>query len=388
MIRCGPALLLIAGLAPAVAGCGQLFLESNLDSGPEGLYVTEIEPHYGPTTGGNTVTITGGGFLGDVTVEFGNAVADVTVVDSENLTVVAPDAGGMELTVDLSVRSDLGAVSVEDGYVFSDSHVPDPDDTSTEIDGIGGVIEFSHVQVACTTCFDPPADAVSVAAFGAFHNATSATWTDWLPEPGTCSTTAGSSQPTSSFLDVGSHVYLTAGSESIVLTRTTAGANPQYDAGMLTDSDFQRNTAFDLESADGGDWGPFTVVDAVVTEDMFSTIEPFQMLFVQPQDAFFPALSRGGTTITYQPYSTMDYVVVLLGLYSGSNGAFLGSLMCVDTDSGAISLPSNYMSAYPQGTLAAVYLYRYEIEWTAMEVSGSYLESVVSVGVVGTATVM
>ncbi len=383
-----PRLLLVALLAPPLSGCGKLFLEPDVDTGQEGLYVSDIDPYFGPTNGGNTVTITGGGFEGTVSVGFGNADVGATIVDSGTITATAPDAGGMELTVDVSVRADLGEVVVEDGYTFSDEYVPPPDDTDIETQGVGGVVEFTHLQIACTECFDPPADSVSVAGFAAFHDATTATWMEWLPSPGTCSTTISSSKPTSSFLDLGQHIYLTAGSESIVLNRTTVGGNPQYDAGTLTDNDFQRNTAFDLEAADGGTWGPFTVVDAVTTGDMFSTIEPYEMLYVSSRDAFAPVLSRQGSTISYQPYATMDYVVVLLGLYSGTNGAYLGTLMCVDNDNGSISLPSSSLGAYPQGTLVAAYIYRYQIEWTPMEVSGSYLESVVSVGVVGTATLM
>ncbi len=379
-----PALLLL--LLPALGACGQTYLEPNVDSGPDGLYVTDVEPHYGPTAGGNTVTIAGGGFEGTVAVEFGSAAVDVSVVDASTVTVVAPDAG-MELVVDLTVRSDLGEVVLEDGYTFTDTDIPpDPDDTASgDIEGVGGVVEFSHLQVACSDCYGTTSP--QSYAFAASHNATTQTWTEWLPDPGSCVANPSNSSPTSSFLDVGSNVHLTAGSSAITLTRTTVSGDVQYDAGSLTDSDFQRNTAYDLEAADGGDWGPFTVVDAVTTGQMITEIMPIDLLYTQPQSAFSPVFSRtSGGTIIYGPSGGTGTFVVMLGMYDGMTGHYLGSILCRDYDNGSITIPASYLSSYSRGTLMAVYMYRYIIEWTPNEASGSYIESVVSIGVLGTAS--
>ena len=375
-------LLALLLLAPVVGGCGQTFLEPNVDTGPEGLYVADVEPHYGPTTGGNTVTITGGGFEGTVSVKFGGAAVDATVVDANNLTVVAPDAG-MELVVDLVVSSSLGEVTLEGGYTFTDTDIPpDPDDTATgDIEGVGGVVEFTHLQVACTDCFGTTSP--QVAAFAAFHNATTATWTDWLPSPGACVQDAGSVPPTSSFLDVGQNVHLVAGSNSITLTRTTVSGDVQYDAGFLGDADFQRNTAFDLQAADGGSWGPFTVVDAVTTGQMITSLSPVDLIYTSPQQAFGRGILE--QPIQYSPYGGSGSFVVLLGFYS-SQVNYIGSVVCRDYDNGTFTLHQGYLNAYPSGSLVAVYMYRYLIEWTPMAAAGSYLESVTSIGILGTAS--
>ncbi len=380
-----PWLLALLLLAPALGGCGQTFLEPNVDTGPEGLYVSDVDPHYGPTAGGNTVTITGGGFEGAVSVKFGGASVDATVVDANNVTAVAPDAG-MELVVDLIVSSDLGEVTLEEGYTFTDTDIPpDPDDTGTEVEGVGGVVEFTHLQVACTQCFGTTSPQIN--AFAAFHNATTQTWTDWLPDPGTCVANPSNTAPASSFVDVGSYVHLTAGSNTITMSRTTVSGDVQYDAGALGDSDFARNTAYDLEAADGGAWGPFTVVDAVTTGQMFEAIYPVELLYTQMQSAFSPVFSRSaGATISYSPYGGSGTFVALLGMYDGQSGHYLGSLLCRDYDNGSLTIPAAYLSSYNRGTLLAVYMYRYNITWTANEASGSYIESVVSIGVLGTAS--
>jgi hypothetical protein len=371
--------------APATVGCGQTFLEPNVDSGPEGLYVSDIEPHYGPTAGGNTVTITGGGFEGEVSVGFGNAVVGATVLDEGTITVSAPSSDGMELTVDVVIGSEQDELTVPGGYTFTDSDIPpDPDDTAGgEIEGVGGVVEFSHLQIACTDCFG--ATSPQVYAFAAFHDATSQTWTDWLPSPGSCAQDPGSVQPTTSFLDVGQNVHLVAGSNSITLTRTTVSGDVQYDGGALSDADFQRNTAFDLEAADGGSWGPFTVVDAVTTGQMITSISPVELLYVQIQQAFQPGLLS--QPIQYSPYGGSGSFVVLLGFYSADGSQYLGSVVCRDYDNGTFTLHQGYANAYPRGSLVAVYMYRYLIEWTPNPAAGSYLESVTSIGVVGTTSI-
>jgi len=390
-----PWLLALLLLTPILGACGDLFLEPTTDSGPEGLHVSDIEPHYGPTTGGNTVTISGGGYEGTVSVGFGNAVVDATVLDANTITVTAPNAG-MELEVDVVVRSSLGEVTEPGGYTFTDTDIPpDPDDTATgDIDGVGGVVEFSHLQIACTECFG--ATSPEVSAFAAFHQPTTSTWTDWLPSPGNCVSNQSNTPPVSSFVDVGQNVHLTAGSRSLTLTRTTVGGDVQYDAGSLGDSDFQRNTAYDLESADGGAWGPFTIVDAVTTGQMITSVSPVDLLYVSAPRllggtcnnncAFDSVMSRSGSTITYGPYGGSGTFVALLGMYDGNSGNYIGSELCRDYDNGSITIPAATLSAYAPNTLVAVYMYRYIIEWTANPASGSYLESVVSIGILGTAS--
>jgi hypothetical protein len=386
MILRPPALLIL--LAPLGAGCGTMFLEPLNDSGApeEGLHIADIDPHYGPTAGGNEVTITGGGFEGTVVVRFGNAAADITVLDAGTISAIAPEAG-MELTVDVSVTSSLGEVVDEGGYTFTDGEPPPDTDDTGSASGVGGLVQFSHLQVACTQCFDPPAAGVEVSALAAFHQATSSTWTDWLPANGSCAVNPSNTAPTSSFLDVGSNVHLTAGTSSITLTRTTVGGQVQYDAGPLNDGNFQRNTAYDLEAADGGSWGPFTVVDAVTTGQMITSIQPVELIYTDPREAFAPALSRSGSTISYSPYGGSGSFVLALDVYNAQGTSWLGSVVCRDYDNGSISIPASALSSFPANALSVVGMYRYGITWTPNPASGSNIEAVVSIGVLGTATI-
>jgi len=375
-----PLPLLLAWLP---CGCGKLFLEPHGDSGTSGaLRVDDLDPWYGPTHGETEVAVTGAGFTGEVSVLFGNAAASVTVLDEGALSVLAPDAGGMEIAVDVTVRANGDEVVVPDGFTYTDGEPPDPDDTAAGVDGVGGIIEFTHLQIACTSCFGTSSP--QVGAFAAFHEPVAGTWTGWLPDPGSCAQDPSSAQPTSSFLDVGTNVFLTAGSRSIGLTRTTIGGQVQYDAGALTDADFARNTSYDLEAADGGSWGPFIVEDVLTTGQMITSIEPVELLLTQPQQAFARGLLQ--LPIVYSPYGGEGTFVVLLAVYNSAGTAQIGTVVCRDYDDGTFTLHQAWASAYPPGSLVAVYMYRYLIAWTPNEAAGSSMESAVSIGVVGTAS--
>jgi hypothetical protein len=64
--------------------------------------VTSLSPNAGPTAGGNTVTITGTGFVPGATVKFGaTASSTVTFVSATQITAVAPAhaAGAIHVVV-------------------------------------------------------------------------------------------------------------------------------------------------------------------------------------------------------------------------------------------------------------------------------------------------
>ncbi|MCX4452335.1 IPT/TIG domain-containing protein [Streptomyces sp. NBC_01728] len=63
--------------------------------------VTSLNPNQGPTTGGNSVTITGTGFTGATTVAFGTVSASFVVNSSTQITATAPaqPAGSVAVTV-------------------------------------------------------------------------------------------------------------------------------------------------------------------------------------------------------------------------------------------------------------------------------------------------
>jgi hypothetical protein len=95
--------------------------------------VTGISPDSGPTSGGNTVTITGSNFTATDTVVFGSSLAVNTEVSSTEITAtVPPEAAG---TVDVTVGTYVGysLTSAADRYTYVGA-VPAPTVTGVSPD--------------------------------------------------------------------------------------------------------------------------------------------------------------------------------------------------------------------------------------------------------------
>lgn len=77
-----------------------------------------IAPTTGSETGGTLVTLTGGNFLGTVTVTVGGVAAtSVTVVDTETLTAITPV--GVAGNADVVVTTAQGSDTLADGFAFA-----------------------------------------------------------------------------------------------------------------------------------------------------------------------------------------------------------------------------------------------------------------------------
>ncbi len=80
--------------------------------------VTGIDPHSGPAAGGTPVTITGTGFTGTPTVDFGSSPATgVVVVDPTEITATSP-AGAGTVPVTVTVGGHTSATSPADLFTY------------------------------------------------------------------------------------------------------------------------------------------------------------------------------------------------------------------------------------------------------------------------------
>src|SRR4029077_15446314 len=73
--------------------------------------VSGVSATSGPVTGGNTVTVTGGNFVGTPTVHFGNGLAtNVNVTSATSLTAKVPSgsAGTVDVTVTNAAPTGVG----------------------------------------------------------------------------------------------------------------------------------------------------------------------------------------------------------------------------------------------------------------------------------------
>ncbi|WP_051133431.1 IPT/TIG domain-containing protein [Nocardia paucivorans] len=81
--------------------------------------ITAVEPTAGPTSGGNSVVITGTDFIGPLTVRFGNTATVFTIDSSTQITAVAPP--GSPGTVQITVT---GSGGTSNGVTYTYVGVP------------------------------------------------------------------------------------------------------------------------------------------------------------------------------------------------------------------------------------------------------------------------
>ena len=386
---------LVGGL---LSGCGSLGLEpthhlSDSDVGP--VTIDSVEPSFGPVEGGNAVTLTGTGFEGTITVAFGSATVSASKLSESSIAVTAPDAG-VEATVDLTVTTDLGSVTLPGAYRFGD----EPPDSGQDGDsdaggdsgdsgggeaGVAGLVEFSLLQIACPDCFGLTSD-LEVTADAAFHRPVAGSWVSWIPSTGSCATSAAATPPTSTFLDAGGDVHLQSGSHSIGLVKTTGDSGPSYVASGLANDDYARTAFYGLD-IDGGTGLPAEILDdAMLTPQGFSAITPAETLYTDLRSAFAAQISRTGQEFTWAPFGGTGTFLILIDAYDGATGTPLGEGLCAGSDNGSMTVPSSILGAWPRGSLLAIYFLRYQIERPQFA-SGASLESVARVGVLGTGVI-
>ena len=121
--------------------------------------VTAIEPAAGPLEGGNSVTLTGSGLLGDITVQFGETFAAIEAhPDATSITVKAPPTQ-TQGAVDVRVSSDWGTTVVPGGYVYVDASMGNealiplgvaPDQGPVSGGGVASIVAYGLTEVADT----------------------------------------------------------------------------------------------------------------------------------------------------------------------------------------------------------------------------------------------
>lgn len=91
--------------------------------------VTGIDPHFGPTTGGTVVTITGTNFLNATSVQFGATAATSFIINSNTqITAVSPPGTG---TVDVTVTTPVGTTATSPADLFI--YIPTKQATTTTL---------------------------------------------------------------------------------------------------------------------------------------------------------------------------------------------------------------------------------------------------------------
>ena len=367
-----------------------------IEEGEVGIY--SVVPSWGHPDEDTVVTLTGWGFEGDMSIQFGNADLQVTRVAEDSVVVTAP-AVGFETKVDVKIVSDAGSFKETEGFTYSytkpnedtedtddTDDTEDTDDTNTGNTGkIGGLVHFIRIQIACKECFGSTEELL-IDSFAAFHSPTDQDFLAWQPPLGSCVTNAAPNDVAVTRYDVGPWVYLNSGSTSVGLRKTTGADGTSYTASNLTLDDFISNASYDLSVPDGGELGgAFEIRNAVATPQGFSSIQPYELLLVDPASAFSAPVSMSGTSFSWSPSGGTGSFMMRVDIYDPTGASYLGNVVCLGPDNGSMYIPGGYFSSYSYGSLLAVKMYRQQVEETIIPATGDTLQAVSHGGVWGTA---
>lgn len=124
--------LVIAAFAAVVLGIAAKALGNLEDQAPGTLAVTDVSPDIGSTAGGARVTVTGSGFTGATSVNFGGTKVDGPKVSGDTkLTVTSPPGAPGPVQVTVTTPSGTSPTSTADQFTYE----PPPVVTGVNPDG-------------------------------------------------------------------------------------------------------------------------------------------------------------------------------------------------------------------------------------------------------------
>ncbi len=272
--------------------------------------VTSVSPNAGPTLGGTTVTITGTGFTGATSVDFGHAAATFTV-DSPT-TITAVSRGGPAGTVDITVTTPGGESDTSPADQFTYDAAP----TVTFIIPNQGPTAGGHT----VTVFGAHLGSATAVNFGSAAGTTFTTSTTALTvitppgtgtvnvtvttpggTSGTSSTTRYTYDPVPTVTGITPSAGLPAGGNSVTITGTgfTATTNVQFGAGHYGTGYFFRSSTLLTVTVPTGSAGP---VDVILTTPGGSVTDTNGYTYGTPPTvtslSTATGSTAGGTTVT------------------------------------------------------------------------------------------
>jgi hypothetical protein len=384
-------------VAVMMIGCNSFGLQE-LDSSPDEsgggtgldpcagqpLCIQALDPSWGPIAGGTTVELRGRGFTDGAVVSFGSAALDTTVLDDDLALITTPKVNS-EASVDVTITADGASFTLYDGFTYADADPGDSGGGGDDSGGVnptglvGGLVELSYFAVGCPSCFSTT-DYLDYSVAAALHSPVNGSWSDGLPARGSCARDPETANLSSSFIDVGSRLFLGAGSRTITLSESGG----VYSASGLAQADYVKNTAWDLSATDGGSWGPFEVADVLETAEGFTDLQPIAIA-EDGARAFTAKIRSTNASFTWAPSGVTESFILRLDVYTPNGASFVGAIVCHSADTGALTVPSSAFSGLPTGGLMAVWMYRYQTGESVLPTNGATLESAASIGLLGTA---
>lgn len=255
--------------------------------------------------------------------------------------------------------------SLLDTSILTDSQTP-------IAEGISGYLHYYLKQVACPQCVGETQE-LKVLMELSIHEPISGTYTEWIPPQGNCINTFYYTNPSTSPISLGSTLNVQS-IHPLSLHESTSGV--YYTE--LNEIQYDRNNNYTVYSGD-------TLLFDFQSLHGFDSIEPYTLLWVDPSYAFETPIQRTGSTFWWTPNgdSTQTFNITI-AVYSWDGSQLLGYTSCSGADTGQMTIPGQYLSNYPSGSLTAVHLTRHKITLEPSEYFNSHIESHMEWEVIGT----
>ena len=288
----------------------------------------------------------------------------------------------------LSCASDIAIITTEQKQQDTAEAIVDIEETDTEENDTNeyepssepsdemtdltiGFAEMHFFQYACPACMGI-SNEFDISAALKLHQPTSGDYTDWLTPVGQCTTNLYETYVSSSPLQNSQP----ANFNQLQLNPSGPG---EWSIPYFYEYQYERNTSYTITTEHGIINNAFTSVEG------FDSIEPYTLLWVDPSYAFDAVISRSGTSFSWYPIVPNAQFEILVAVYSPDGSNMLGTVSCMENDSGYMTIPGSYFQSFPTWSLAAVYLTRHRIDRRPAPELNGWIQSHMSWSAVGTA---
>jgi len=282
---------------------------------------------------------------------------------------------------DVSIMKVQDKESLDSSTVITDTNIStdtnnvisDTSDTNTSqiLNGNVGYTNFYLRQVACPACVGAQQE-ITVEFVTKFFENTTANHTDWIPEVGTCTNQLLITVPSTNPVNMGSQLIV----EGSVNNFAANYINNEYYASIY-ESMYDRNTNYTVQLSDNESFN-FKSIEG------FDSLEPYEMLYVDPSYAFAAPIYKNGMTFSWAPYGSDSSFLITIAIYTPDGSQLLGYVACAAPDQGFMTIPGEYLQQYPHWGLAAIHLARHKVVRVPYYPLEGYIETHMEWEVVGT----
>jgi len=238
-------------------------------------------------------------------------------------------------------------------------------------EGVAGYLHYYLKQVSCPACVGE--QELEVTMDLQLHDPVNDTYTSWIPEEGSCTSAFYYTTPSTNPISLGSTLNVQS-----IHPLSLRESSPGTYSTVLYETQYDRNYNYSIHAGD-------TLLFTFQSLHGFDFIEPYQMLWVDPSYAFEAPISKNGATFWWGPSGDNQQIFnVTVAVYSYDGSQMLGYASCSGADTGQLTIPGQYLSSFPSGSLALIHLTRHKVELELSEYFNSYIETHMEWEVIGT----